>query len=414
MQERDKRILRTLAWKVAEAAHHPAQEVRRRQWYALNRLQPEKPMVFCSPEGAWDELVPAESLETEDPLARSWEMGLRMRLYAWEHFADDQVVDDRFRVRPVLRDTGWGAAPRYVHTQTYKGAYRWEAPLQQPEDLERLHFPEPLYDEEATRRHLELAYEVFDGILRVERRGNFWWSMGLIGEWAKLRGLEQMMVDMCERPQWVHRAMGFLMEGRLRWLERIEALGLLSLNNENDYVGSGGFGFTEELPAPDFDGGSVRLRDLWGFAESQEAVGLSPAMFEEFVLQYQLPILERFGLNCYGCCEPLHDRLHLLLAKVPRLRRISISPWCDRAKAAEALGNHYIFSWKPHPGQVSANPFDPEGIRRAIRETLEMTRGCVVEVILKDTHTCHRQPERFDLWTRIAQEEAQRFADRSS
>jgi hypothetical protein len=43
---------------------------------------------------------------------------------------------------------------------------------------------------------------------------------------------------------------------------------------------------------------------------------------------------------------------------------------------------------------------------------LEITRGCVVEMALKDTHTCNNEPQRFDEWTRIAQEETQRAADR--
>jgi len=30
--------------------------------------------------------------------------------------------------------------------------------------------------------------------------------------------------------------------------------------------------------------------------------------------------------------------------------------------------------------------------------------GCVLEMILKDTHTCENHPERFDQWTRIARE----------
>ncbi len=410
MEGKDRRVLRDLAKQVAEIAAHPEQEIRRRRWYALNSLKPEKPMVFCSPEGAWNELIPLETLQCQDHLARSWEYGLRMRIYAWEHFSDDQVVDATFNVRPALSDTGWGMGPKFIRTEVQKGAYRWDPPIKSPDDLERLHFPQPSHNEEATRRTLELAYEIFDGILEVRIRGVFWWSIGLIGEWAMLRGLEQMMIDMCENPEFTHRGMRFLMEGRMHWLKKIEEMGLLSLNNENDYVGSGGFGFTDELPAEDFDGKRVRLKDLWGFSEGQEAVGLSPRMFDEFVLQYQEPILQQFGLNCYGCCEPLHDKFDIVLKRVPRLRRISISPWCDRRIAAETLQDKYIYSWKPHPGDVSAGSFDPDRIRRYIRETLEIARGCVVEMILKDTHTCCYEPERFDMWTKIAQEEAERFA----
>lgn len=50
--------------------------------------------------------------------------------------------------------------------------------------------------------------------------------------------------------------------------------------------------------------------------------------------------------------------------------------------------------------------FDEEKIRGYIQHTLDVTQanGCVVEMILKDTHTCENQPERFTRWTDIARE----------
>lgn len=403
----DKRVLRELAKRVAEIAAHPIQEERRNRWYAHNSLQPGKPMIFCSPEGAWTELLPESTLKCEDKLLRGWEWSLRAKIYAWEHFHDDQVTDPVFTIGTVTHTTGWGLAPKHIYSGVERGAYRWEAPVKDERDLEKLTYPTTTVDYQATERSLALAHEIFDGILEVRLHNSFWWSLGLIGEWALLRGLEQIMLDMYDNPSFLHRAMRFLMEGRKAWLQSLEDQGLLSLNNGNHYVGSGGFGFTHELPQPDMNG-KVRTIDMWGFAEAQEISGVSPAMHEEFVLQYQIPLLERFGLNCYGCCEPLHHKLSIV-KKVPRLRRISISPWCDRKIAAEELQDQYIYSWKPNPADIAAVRFDPDRVRAYIRETLEITRGCVVEIILKDTHTCCNEPHRFDMWTRIAREEVDRL-----
>jgi hypothetical protein len=43
-------------------------------------------------------------------------------------------------------------------------------------------------------------------------------------------------------------------------------------------------------------------------------------------------------------------------------------------------------------------------VREYIRHTLDTSRDCVIEMILKDTHTCENRPERFNEWTRIARE----------
>ena len=139
---------------------------------------------------------------------------------------------------------------------------------------------------------------------------------------------------------------------------------------------------------------------------------VSPAMHEEFVLPYQLPILERFGLNCYGCCEPLDRKLEFLMARVPRLRRVSISPWADVRRSAEQLQGNVIFSWKPNPAPLAAIAFDDQAVRRDLRRTLEIAaeHGCVIEVVLKDTHTCNGDPQRFDRWAQIALSQVAEFA----
>jgi hypothetical protein len=405
----DRTIIRDLAKKVAELAARPEQDERRRLWHAQNGLRPIRPLVFCSPEGSWVEVLPDDALQCEEPGTRGIEHGLRMRIYAAEHFHDDEVCDDVFRVGRVVHMTGWGVGPTYTHPQYDRGAYVWDPPIKTRDDIDKIQTPTGTYDAKATERSLAGFQELLGDVLQVRVHGHFWWALGLIDEWTFLRGITQTFMDMADDPDIVHAGMRRLMQGRLAWIESLEAQGALSLNNENDYVGSGGFGFTDELPGPGFNG-RVRLSDMWGFCEAQTMSEVSPAMHEEFVLRYQLPILERFGLNCYGCCEPLHLKLPMLKRRVPRLRRVSISPWADKRVSAEALGGDVIFSWKPNPAPLAGVQFDGDWVRRDIRETIDIARehNCALEIILKDTHTCNHEPWRFDEWTKIAMEEATR------
>jgi hypothetical protein len=191
-------------------------------------------------------------------------------------------------------------------------------------------------------------------------------------------------------------------------LNQLEREGLLELNNDGTYVGSGGFGWTRELPAPGFTA-PPRTRDLWGFAESQEMTGISPAMFAEFMLPYQEAVLARFGLNCYGCCEPLEKRWHHV-KRIPRLRRVSVSPWADVAAMADALGDRYIYSLKPNPALLAFPHFDEGVIREELRRAFQNTRGCRVEIIMKDNHTIRHDPGRVVRWVEICREEAERAA----
>jgi hypothetical protein len=212
------------------------------------------------------------------------------------------------------------------------------------------------------------------------------------------------MMDMATEPGFTHDAMAFLAEGNRHLVEQYVEMGLLDLNNDGTYHSSGGVGYTDELPEPGFDGEHVRPCDMWASAESQEMAQVSPAMHAEFVLAYEKQLLEPFGLNGYGCCEPLTHKLDDVLT-IPNIRRVSISPFAEVDPCAEKLGDRCIFSWKPHPAHLCGE-FNPEHIRRYIRHTLEVAAeyDCVLEMILKDTHTCEHHPERFTAWTSIARE----------
>jgi hypothetical protein len=402
--QHDREILRALAGRVAEIGHDPYQAQRREMWKLHNGLRKTKPMVLCFPEGAWGEIMPESVLQCTDGLARGIEHHLRQKVYYWDHLRDDNVIEPWVKIGLVWSHTGWGLEPGYVHSGVDRGAWHFDPPIKDPDDLDKLHFPDLVIDEEATQRNFEAVHAAIGDVIEVKthRRVYIWGEASLVRVLASFRGLDQVMWDMIDRPEWVHKAMSFLRDGTMRFLDQVEAYDKLDLNNADDYVGSGGVGYTDDLPAEGFTG-RVRMKDLWGFAEAQELSRISPAMHEEFALQYQRPLLERFGLTCYGCCEPVTDRLEYIF-KIPNLRRISVSPWADLRIAAEGLQDKYVFSWKPNPAQMCGN-FDPRRIRQNIRETLDIAKGCVLEMILKDTHTVDQDPSRLSTWVRIAQEE---------
>lgn len=403
--QEDRKVLRELAKRVAEIGNDPRQAKHRKMWKRHNRLEKVKPMVLVFPECSWGEILPDSALQCTDGLARAYEMHFRRQIYYWEHMRDDNVIEPWVKVGLAWRTTGWGLEPGYTRSDMARGAWHIDPPIKDPEeDFKKLKFPDLIIDEEGTQRNFELMHDAVGDILQVKiHRQIFAWNFtGLANLMIYLRGLDQMMWDMAERPEWVNRVMSFLAEGNMRLLDQVEAYDKLDLMNADEYVGSGGVAYTDELPAEGFKG-RVRLRDLWGFAEAQELVGVSPAMHEEFVFRHQRPMLERYGLNCYGCCEPVTDRLEYVL-KFPRMRRISISPWADRRKAAEGLGDKYIFSWKPNPAHLVGD-FDEDFVRAYIRETLDIARGCILEIVLKDVHTVEHDASRLWRWTRIAQEE---------
>jgi hypothetical protein len=405
ISKEEKSLLRSLAERVMQLSLRPETNEIRDLWYRHNRFEPTRPLIICDPENGWNEIISGDQLQCSSRLAKHWEMVLRKEIFWGEHICDDRPIEPVFRVGYSYRDSGFGVEEQFLHRGS-GGSYTWIPAVRKHADIERLKEPRLEIDHETTERAFDLAKEILGDVLHVEKRGVWWWSLGLTYDLVVLRGMEQVMVDMIDEPSFVHELMHFLMESALSKLEFLEAERLLSLN-ASYYLQPGGFGYTDELPAKDFQG-SVRTVDMWGFAESQETVGISPDMFAELIFPYQVRVLNRFGLNSYGCCEPLQRRWETV-KQIPRLRKVSVSSFADIEKMAAQLGDSYCYCMKPHPADLAVPHLDKEKVRQRLRRAFELTKECRVEVLMQDNHTIGNNPQNVIDWVRIAREEADRI-----
>ena len=397
----DREILRRLAATIRKFTELPIEKEKQNLQRRKNDLDWVRPMVICFPEVSWREIIPSDALSCEGKLARGWENVLRQRIFTAE-MGSDECLFPGFPVGYVHTELQWGAAMAQEGDLEH-GSYRWKAPITTPDDLDKVKKPIMQVDFEASDQIFSLAEETFRGLLPVVRSEPWFWTNGLTMTFIHLRGLQQMMFDMVDHPDFVHALMAKLRDGTLLFIEELERKQLLFPNWGINYCGSGGIGLTNQLPAEDFNG-SIRLKDQWGFSESQETVGVSPRMFMKFILPYQTPILEKYGLTYYGCCEPVDQRWKYL-QQIPNLRRVSVSPWSDRKKMAEYLGRDYIYAHKPNPAFMAFDTFPEDEVRANIRETLDIARDCHLEFILKDVTTVRNEPQRINRWIQIAKEE---------
>jgi hypothetical protein len=149
---------------------------------------------------------------------------------------------------------------------------------------------------------------------------------------------------------------------------------------------------------------------MWGCSNAQIFAGVSPHMHWEFALKHDLRWLNRWGLTYYGCCEPLDVKMDLV-RRIPNLRKVSITPWCNTGRAVDRIGSAYVISRKPNPAILAEDEWDPERAREDLRGFLEATGGqCHVELIMKDVSTVRYHPQRLWEWAALALEVAEEFA----
>ncbi len=400
----DKAILQDLARRYLAICHEDVQRERRDLWRRHNSLRRTRPLIYVR-AFAWDEM-PERACLCEDPFYRQYEDFFRNRLF-WHALNDDSIFEPWVTVDAVYSvswDNLWGLPIRWIAGNDPRGSRRMDPPIVSPDDAKRLVAPHHVIDEEATARNASKLHDAIGSILPIDiDRAPICraWSADISTHLARLRGIEQLMIDMLERPEWLHEVLAFMRDAILNVHEEADRAGDWRLSaHENQAMP-----YAEELGDPVANGTSVSRKDLWWFCASQETTLVGPELFDEFMLQYQRPIVERFGLLAYGCCEDLTLKIPLL-KRIPNLRRIAVSPMADVARCAEQIGGEYILSYRPSPSDMVGYGFDEERIRRIMRRDLDACRacGCHVDITLKDVETVQGDPMRVRRWVEIARD----------
>lgn len=402
----DAAVLRELARAYMACATLPVQQETIRLWQDVNDLRPARPVLMHS-EIPWHEMNVDDELTlvTSTPFAQRIEQDFRRRLYMWRHMPGDMVLEPVCYAPMILENSGVGLAidetTSATDAQNNIVGHAFTPTITCEEDLEKLVPPVVTLDKEKTERTLAAYHDILDGVIPVELRGcpGFWFAP--MDDIVQYMGVEDLLVNLACEPELVHATMRRVMDCYLAGLDQYEKLGALATNNTNYRIGSGAYGYTRELPAGTPNG--MQCAGMWGAAASQIFTSVSPAMHDEFSIQYEKEWLDRFPLSYYGCCERLDTKIDIL-SQIKSLRKISISPWSDAAHAAEVIGRRYVISLKPSPACLAFDTFDEELVRREVGARLEAIRGCNAEVVIKDISTVRYQPERLWKWVEIVHE----------
>lgn len=406
----DVAVLRALGSQVAEIAALPEQQTRKAAWAAVNDLRGGRPLLWAN-EICWHEMNVNDELTLlcQSEVGLRLESQLRRTLYQWRHVRGDMVVENVVEAPFILTHTGFGIDAVADIAETSREATiasrHFHNQITCMDDIQKIKDPVIAVDHRRTQDFLECYHSVFDGILPVRTKGcsGFWFA-----PWDDIvlwMGAEEVLYALYDEPEMMHALIGRLTNAYLSALDQYVALGLTASNNTNVRVGSGGYGYSGDI-APD-DGSFCPTSEMWGNATPQIFGSVSPAVHQEFGLDYERRWMERFKLNYYGCCEPLHARVDML-AQIPGMRKISISPWANLAAAAEQMRGRFVVSLKPSPACLAAASFDEAALRAELRAQFALLSGCSAEVIIKDISTVCREPQRLWQWMNIAMEEARR------
>lgn len=406
----DKEILRTLAKQYAEYASLPVQKEKKELWLSLNRGQMQRPMLMID-QIPWNEMDVDGSLQcgVSDPYWRWVETALRQTLYKWKYMPADMVLDPYITLGRPIHNSGFGVAIHnetkvYDETSAVRGM-SFENQFESMEDVEKIQTPKVWLDKETEANIIAEAEDLFQGIIPFKMVGRTL-HLGLWDTITQWMGVENCYIELMDRPEMMHAIMEKLTVGMIATVEQMNEQGLFDCHTHLCHCSHT---YCDDLPHESCDIDNPTSENVWAFGLAQLFSSVSPKITEEFEVPYMQRIFPYFGAIYYGCCDRLDDRLDVI-AKMPKIRKVSCSPWSDRENFARNLPKEYIMSNKPNPALVAKDTMDEEEIRADIRRTVQAARenGLGLELILKDISTVRYEPQRLWSWSRIALEEVSR------
>ncbi|MBR2907774.1 MAG: hypothetical protein IKC26_07030 [Clostridia bacterium] len=394
--EKDKQIVRELAKRYMELVTTEKQERMLSRMRDTNDLRATRPPVILD-EIPWYQMDIDGELTClcEDKTARKTEYGFRKRLYYMKHFKADNLFEPFFRIKRAYDSTGmgvdWKASDEKRTDSTNKIVSReYEDVLEDESALELMHDPVFTLRPDKDAERMEYYTELLGNSIPLRLTGFGFYYNSPWDKITRLRGVEPILMDMYDRPEYLHAIMDKFVSASKAELDFFEQ------NLEAD-IEQISMHCTPGVITRRADSG---LKATWYRGMAQSFGVVSPSMFEEFEVSHILPLAERFGYTYYGCCEPLDDKIEKI-KRIPNLRKIGCSPWANVERCAEQIGKDYVLSRKPNPAHVAIET-DPEVIRREIEETVQicLKHGCPYDYVLKDISTVSNRPGNLIVWAK--------------
>lgn len=387
MNVKDRERLRALAAHQLELANSEKNLERVELWKRHNACKGERPPIHIEVDTFAKEVI-NPLMQCEDGFARGLEYRLLHNCINLETFNDDRVVPPYFQMSYDTNFLLFGHWIKESVVTDEKGiemGHKFDHIIDDLEDDFDKIMSETAFgvNKESTLKKQEMINDVFGDILPVRLATNCLYAVPT-QQVVHMMGMENMLYSMCDYPDEFKLMMDRIADSYVSYFKHLEAEGVLTQNHAFESLGQGSVCFWDEPEKA----GPVKTEDIWGFMDSQETVGMSPAMFNEFIFPCYKKIADIYGRLSYGCCEPVHT-VWDSIKTLPNLKKVSISPWCDEEYMADQLrGSGIIYHRKPSPNYLGVGAtLDEDAFRAHIEKTLKTAKGCTVEITQRDVYT---------------------------
>jgi hypothetical protein len=242
-----------------------------------------------------------------------------------------------------------GAFGERYRVETSTGAFVPQPILKEESDLEKLERPRFEFDRSRHEARVAVFEEIVEGELPVVDDGLPGGPGAPFSTANNLRGVLEILLDMKDRPAFVHRLMDVIAEA------------ILSFNEEaRRELGGGRMGTfgCDEVSCDMFP----------------------PAAYEEFIFPYECKAAAAFDSIYYHSCGNLTP-LFGKIAEIPKIQRVHVSPWSELAAAIEQAGGKVVLEKHLDP-RVNLDKLSREEMRAQVKKVTDLGTHYPLEMVV--------------------------------
>jgi len=350
----------------------------RDMWRGFPKLRPSQGIPFLVfPDNAlWAKILKVDLREYYSNPEVHLKTQLKMNIYHFNHWEDNTYYTKDLSIWfGVITELSF-FGPKIIFFPNREGWIKSPPLLQKKESLECLKQPDFYKSGLMPKIHefYERMNELVDGRLRVLFP---MWVRGPFCIAAHLRGLDNIIMDMLEDPKFVHTLMRFITDSEKEWAK--ERSKFLHSPIEKTFL------FNDEVGLP----------------------LITPEMYEEFVLPYEIELANFYGGILYWhSCGDTSDFINLI-KRIPGLRMFHVGPRTDVLRAAVAFGPDASLD-------VDLDPFrdvleaDEEKMKSKIKKIIDICTErdvsfCIRADGFQPVHTLKEDLPKIKLWIDLAQ-----------
>jgi hypothetical protein len=405
LSNKDRQRLRDLARQLCEIAHGEAMIKTRELWNSHSACRGERPMIRIELDTFASEII-SPLQECEDEHARKLEWQLLSQYVNPVLFGDDSIMRDYFAVKTVTFFKAFDIDVQIEYANDGIGHHFVPSIKDLESDYHKIKPSTFGIDKSATNAHIEFINDIIGDIMPARLTGSSMYAVPT-QDIVHIMSMVDIYTAMVECPDLFIKMMDGLADDYVAYFNYLSKQGVLLPTIGDEELGQGTYCFTNELPDKILADELLTSKSIWGFADSQETVGISETMFRELVFPAYSKITQQYGLLSYGCCEPVHRIWDSCLSHLPNLRKISISPWCDEEFMGERLSStNIIYHRKPDATFLGVGSvLDEDSFRANIRKTLDCAKDCTIEFTQRDVYTVNHDVSKVKRCVEIIKEE---------